>query len=210
MGNNIAAKDNANVENKEKNNNEINYTEIVYGLQTDISDITPIKIINDQLTSSAVDSIRESQLAANQLAKSLLIELLHDEHSPKKFGELLKYTFAYESVLKPTRDLIHWSLRTDSTMTSVEQQARTGLYSYMSRTGSAKSQLVGLSTHWLGQRDTRLFTLNPLLTWTMKQPELAVDPLAEVVKVALPHTRSSVVESMQYYALEALKSEDVK
>jgi hypothetical protein len=68
--------------------------------------------VNTQLSSAAVDSMKDSQEIANDLARSLVMEVLHGKNNTRKLGELLQYTFAYETVLAPTRDLIYWSLAT--------------------------------------------------------------------------------------------------
>jgi hypothetical protein len=88
------------------------YAEIVSGNDNEFT--APLRVfVHETLTSSAVDSIIDSQLLANELAKSLIIEVLQNKSNQGNLGQLLRYTFASPTVLCPTRDLVYWSLRSD-------------------------------------------------------------------------------------------------
>eukprot|EP01035_Chromulina_nebulosa_P066063 gene66063-90407_t len=83
----------------------------------------PIKIlINSTIASTAVDSLRDSQDIANQLAKDWLIQFLDDKSNQKKFGYFLQDLFSYEPVLSPTRWLVHWSVNSTATRVLSLQQ----------------------------------------------------------------------------------------
>lgn len=190
-------------------NNPIDmYVDIMMNLEDSV-DIAPIKaMLNDHISSSAIDTIRDSQVAANELAKTIIIEYFDNKQSAKQFGDMLSYTFSYESVLKPTRDLLFWSIDADSSKAHVYQQAKAGLYDWCAASG--KDQLAEASSHWLRQKDNMRVSVSPMLLWSLRQKTVSEDPLADVVVHALPFTKAAVVDSLQYYALEALKSEDTK
>ena len=68
-------------------------------------------MFKDSITSSAVDSIRDSQELINDYAKTLLKTTLENKESPGQLGILLKSFFEHEKVLKPTRNLLYWTLK---------------------------------------------------------------------------------------------------
>ena len=81
-------------------------------------------LVQDTLTSSAVDSLRESQQLANSIAKSLVLEVLTRTENRGKLGELLQYTFAADTVLTPTRELLYWSLELEHTFKNIVWQVQ--------------------------------------------------------------------------------------
>ncbi len=215
MGNNfvksVKSEDEGTNESKKDESRLLAASENSYNSQMDNTTITPIKVLlNEQITSSAVDSIRESQLIANEMAKSLIIEFFREPSSPKKFGELLNYIFSYESVLKPSRDIVYWSLQSSETYKSVELQAKSNSLALIGPEGGASTSVTNLTSDWLLRRDTRLSTFNPVISWACKEPAVTVEPLAGIVEQVLPLTRPVLVESLKYWAGVALQSEDVK
>lgn len=89
------------------------------------SDLPTIKVlINDSLATTAVDQLRDSQVAAHELSKSLIVDVLTDKHTPPKLGIILQSIFSYESLLQPTRDLIYWSIQIPSTFNPIYQQTK--------------------------------------------------------------------------------------
>lgn len=80
-------------------------------------------VLNDQVSITAVASMRRSRAVANDVAKSIIAEMLRSPLGASKFGETLNVLFSSEDVLANTRWLIYWSLRLDST---VDQTKRLG------------------------------------------------------------------------------------
>ena len=168
----------------------------------------PSGIVREHISSTAVDSIRDSQQTGNELAKANIMEVLKDKKSIIQFGELLSYSFSYESVLKPTRDLIYWSIQTEDSLKSLAHVSQSGIEDWSKSRG--KIDLTPPIKQWVLSRETRIVTINPLLTWTLREKSLSLEPLAVAVIDVLPYTKETTVENMKYWALEGLKSEDVK
>ena len=81
-------------------------------------------LVHDTITSQAVDELKRSQQMANDLAKSLILEVLKRKENRGKLGELLQYTFAADTVLTPTRELIYWSLELEQTFKNIVWQVQ--------------------------------------------------------------------------------------
>ena len=81
-------------------------------------------LVHDTITSQAVDELKRSQQMANDLAKSLILEVLGRKENRGKLGELLQYTFAADTVLTPTRELIYWSLELEQTFKNIVWQVQ--------------------------------------------------------------------------------------
>jgi hypothetical protein len=188
------------------------YAEIVS--EGDDSEISaPLKVfVYETLTSSAVDSIRDSQQLANELAKSLVIEVLDKKENIGKLGELLEYTFASDTVLSPTRELIYWSLKLDSTSSNIKWNCQwhrnywLGLSSFNgwrlddNRNVDMKTDwdkeyggrehtraaIVALAVAWLKDPLSRTIVVTPLLAWTLQQREEVVVPLAALTSDVIP------------------------
>ena len=81
-------------------------------------------LVHDTITSQAVDELKRSHQMANDLAKSLILEVLGRKENRGKLGELLQYTFAADTVLTPTRELIYWSLELEQTFKNIVWQVQ--------------------------------------------------------------------------------------
>ena len=160
-------------------------------------------LVQETFTSSAVDSIRDSQLLANELAKRLLIEVLQRKENRGKFGELLQYMFISNTVLSPTRELIYWSLTLDNTvddiaqnvklhrdfwLRSAERQATTKRSLERRLTDAA---LLGVIIRWLDDPVSRTQVVIPLLDWTLQEHESVIAPLTELAADSIPWTKVS-------------------
>lgn len=166
------------------------------------------RIVGEHISSTAVDSIRDSQESGNVLAKSKIMDVLKDKAAVTNFGELLNYSFSYESVLKPTRDLLYWSIQTEDCLKNLSNVSKSGIDDWAKLRG--KDDLIPPIKDWVLSKQTRIVTINPLLTYTLRDKSLSLEPLSQIVIDILPYTKESTVENLKWYALESLKSEDVK
>lgn len=170
--------------------------------------LNPIKgILNEQLSSTALDSLRDSQFAAHELAKSMIQNTLKAKKTKGQFGELLNYMFSYESVLYPTRWLVYWSLNSNDTVLNTTYQAKWQV-DYWGK-NSGKDEVIAASKLWLASSENRKECINPLMFWALNQKEVK-DPIAAVVIDALPYIKKDVVDAMKWCVSESLKSEDIK
>lgn len=168
-------------------------------------------ILNEQISSTAVDSLRDSQLVANEMAKTIIYDVLREKETKGKFGELLQFLFAYESVLHPTRWLVYWSLNLDTTLDSVVYQTKWQInyWAKQDPTAFLSSSLLDSSIYWLKSIEARKHHIDPLLLWTLKQKEIA-DPVAGIVVDALPYVKETTVDALKWAVSESLKSECTK
>lgn len=163
------------------------YAEIIPG-KTLPAAVPPLKIIiNQHVANAAIDSIRDSQQLADELSKGLIIDLLVHPQTPNQFGTLLKYTFAYEDILLPTRDLLFWSLKLPHIQQHLFMQTRTNLNWWLANYG--KTALYPLATQWILNPETRTSLIVPLLQYTCRDPENVMTPLAVLIAEAIPYAK---------------------
>lgn len=168
-------------------------------------------LINETLTSSAVDSIRDSRQLANELAKSLLIEVLERKENRGKFGELLLYLFVSDTVLSPTRHTIYWTLTLDNTIKNIVSNVeihRDYWLGFTENYDRSMRSIKKLHTRhegrlitdvmlmnqvilWLEDPLTRTAVLTPLIEWTLQQDEIVKFPLTDLAVDFLPWIKVS-------------------
>ena len=161
--------------------------------------LPPMKILlNKHITSTAVDSIRDSIKDSkdylNMLARELLLGILHDNKNQHIFGDFLKYTFSYESVLLPTRELVYWSLYQTDTFQTIQSYINYQVLQIISPTASLshniiKKSIVNSAIYNINDKAFKTCTLNPLIVWTLQQRDIVIDPLSKIIIDALPYVK---------------------
>eukprot|EP01031_Cornospumella_fuschlensis_P032744 gene32744-39584_t len=169
------------------------------------ADVPPIKVlINEQLAATAVDTIRDSQALAHELSKKLVVDYLTNKNSSEHVGIVLKVATSYESILKPTRDLIYWSLQFPCSIDPIATNAKSIINYIPVETVSILAQ------DWLKHPVTKKDIIVPLLTWTFQQPDVSVEPLRDVMVDWLPTSKELIKGTLKTSLLDALKSEETK
>jgi hypothetical protein len=172
-----------NHQNKNRNNNDKLYAEVIRVKGENY--LKPIKVIlNEQIASTAVDSIRESHDLVKALAKDLILDVLNDPNNPKKLGVFINHTLSFESVLYPTRDLIYWTLKLDSSHKNFLFQSKWQVNYWMKNNGCYS--IVNLSECWLNSSDSKDTTIIPFLQSVLTDKNTVADPLAKIISTALP------------------------
>ena len=173
--------DNNNIKNENDNNNQKN--------------IPPMKILlNNYITSSTVDSIRDSMKDSkeylNMLSRELLLGILHDNKNQHIFGDFLKYSFSYESILLPTRELIYYSLNDTNTYHMISSYLNNEILRIINNENNyIKKSLVNSSIYHIHDKFFKSYTFYPLIIWTIEQQEIVIDPLTKIIRSALPYTK---------------------
>ena len=157
------------------------------------------QLVNEQLKSSASDTLKESRDDAEKLAKSLILDACNKTEYRHEFGRVLEYIFSFESVQNPTRDLVWWSVKSPMSMNEIEGQALwwrryflSSTFPAISQRGSpgegfnyTKEQLTTLLAWWLPTPHAKSI-VNPLLIWTLRE-KVVVDSVVQIVNDALPY-----------------------
>lgn len=162
------------------------------------------QLVNDKLALSASDTIKESHDDAERLAKKLVLEALNKVEYRNEFGKVLEYIFSVESVRRPTRDLIYWSVSLPLSLNEIDRQAFSyARFFFIPSTRSAMPaagadslrhasgfsyttlQLSTLISWWLMTPHAKT-VVNPLLEWTLKQPHVS-EAVVQIVNDALPY-----------------------
>jgi len=173
--------DNSNIKNENDNNNQKN--------------IPPMKILlNNYITSSTVDSIRDSMKDSkeylNMLSRELLLGILHDNKNQHIFGDFLKYSFSYESILLPTRELIYYSLHDNNTYYIISSYLNNEMLRIINNENNyIKKSLVNSSIYHIHNNFFKSYSFYPLIIWTIEQQEIVIDPLTKIIRSALPYTK---------------------
>lgn len=164
------------------------YADLITDEDSETTGLKPIRVIlNESLTSSAVESIRDSQEIANALAKELIIDILSDKGTENKFGIFLQHIFTFDSTLQSARDLVFWGLKSDQSMSNATTLAKESLSAWSKGAGS--SQLLVLSNNWLHSAHSKTTSITPLLLWTLNQKQAVHDPLTDIVSKSIPFTQ---------------------
>ena len=149
------------------------------------SDIPPIKVLlNEQITSTAVDSLKDSEHMMHLLAKNMILDALHDKKTVRKFGMFLQSAFESEETLSETRKLVYWSLNTQDCTKNTQWLASWQLKGWMQTYGVG--QTAYLASWWVSSPDSRRQVISPLIAWAIRQDSFVTDPLAVVATGALP------------------------
>jgi hypothetical protein len=138
--------------------------------------------------------LKDSKQVIQLLAESLVYDTLHDKDTPKKFGEVLQYVFSYESTLANTRSQLYWAINTPDCFKSIESLTAWQLKSYFNT--HAISQLSFAARTWVVTPQARKTVICPLLTWTLRQKEFVITPLAYIIQDSLPFVQVQTVSSL--------------
>lgn len=148
----------------------------------------PIKVLlNEQITSKAVDSLKDSKDVVNFFANNLVIEVLKDKSTPKKFGDFLKYTFSFESTLAPTRSLIYWSIMSDVSFQNLRLLTVSQISDWISM--NAKHQILNSMNENMLSKNFKNVNIHPLIQWTLYQDNMVISPLSNIIIHSLPYTK---------------------
>jgi len=172
---------------------------------------TPLTgIVNEKLATAASESIKDSRDDAEKMAKKLILGALNKVEYRNDFGRVLEYIFSVESVRKPTRDLIFWSLASPLSLQEINiQTVRWKRYFLINPMDSAargkledvrnahhlqvvgpgfslaKTQLATLISWWLLTPQAKT-VINPLLEWSLKE-QYVVESTIQIINNALPY-----------------------
>jgi hypothetical protein len=147
--------------------------------------VPPIKVmINEHVANTAIDSIQDSQQAANKLSKDLILDLLSNPDIPNQFGTFLNHTFAYEQILQPTRELLYWSLRFPHLQDHLYKQSRSGLNWWLANYGH--DTFYPIVSEWLIHPMTRKTVIVPILQTSLKDPVNVMQPTAVLFSQVIP------------------------
>ena len=190
MGGNFSKDD------KSKANNI--YAELITGKSP------PIKVLlNEQITSTAVDSLKDSlndsKEFVNLFANNLVIEVLKDKNTAKTFGNFLNYTFSFESTKAPTRSLIYWSIMSDTSIGNISLLSTTQICTWMNLYG--KNQIVDVLDHYLLRKSFQTIYIHPLLLWTLQQEHIVISPLSNIIADSLLYTKVSSIFSISLFTV---------
>lgn len=173
-------------------------------------ELPPIKvIIHSAIAESAAVSIKDSHTLANELSKSLLLDLLNNPDSAGKFGCLLDQVFQYEALLDPTRQLIYWAVTAQPDVHyAMYSLTRYQLIEYMHYYLPAlvSDQIKA----WLLWPDTSATFFVPLLCDLARSRDVIIDPLADIVKESIPLVKEMALGELKTVIAETLKAEDTK
>jgi hypothetical protein len=142
------------------------------------------EIINNQIASTAADSIRESDIIVKDYAKALIMDTLNDKESRAKVGIILQGILAHEPVLQPTRALVYWGVQSESSVNNLAWQSKYGLNQWVDLYG--EKVVSKASVDYLDSMHAQHIVIKPILLWVLKQKAWCQDPAAANVVYSLP------------------------
>lgn len=173
----------------------------IIGNYTEDGKLKPIRVIlTDQIAASAVDSMKDSKDLANQLAKDLVVEILQTPKNHTVFSEMLQKIVGEEGFNEYTRSLVYWALHSKESVdySIILMKAQVEYYLNIHRSSLRDPKeftMLDLASSviswWLNSHETKKTTIIPLLEWTLKQSDIVIDPLSEVVSDMGPYLKVS-------------------
>lgn len=191
------------------------YSEFIEDKTMDVKNIKDL--FNSQLQQKAVNSIRDSETVVNDLAKALLIDVFLNPGNRGNLGNALQYLFTHETVLKPTRELVYWSVNSSDSQHQILNLSKSQVSYWLrdsSRTGGqvmSKALLVDLASWWILSPINRKECIVPLIDWCLKTENAdAMANLIEISADAILKNQESTVGALSYFASLALNSQEIR
>lgn len=142
---------------------------------------TAATTVNEHIQNAAVDSIRDSHNFLREVARNIVVTALNDPQAAVKLGETLKTIVGYErEMLAPTRDLILWSLRLETTIDYTNALSKLqSRYWTMDPVGReyTLAMLASLAKWWIKVEDHRKGYIHPLIDWCLLSKDSEVPSL---------------------------------
>lgn len=134
------------------------------------------ELIHDQITSSAVDqikdTIKDSHIILQQEAKALVLDMLTQPQHPNLFGQILQSIFINENVLSPTREYLYWTLSLPHTINNTNAIAKYQLLYWLNdQEGKVYTDklLIDFLEWWVCHPLTSPELVVPLISWSLSQ-----------------------------------------
>jgi len=169
-------------------------------------------MLNEHIASSAVDSLRDSKLIADELAKEWIMNSLSDRKNIIRFGFILQDLFSYEPVLSPTRWLVNWTIARKSTENLALFQLKWHLKDFTVGNNSSISKhvLVSSTSDLLQSKIFCSSQVAPLLTWALDDHDITVANLIDLTAWSIPFAKENAVQGIKSIVNESLKSPETK
>lgn len=174
------------------------------------SDIPSFKVlIHEQLAQSASNSIEGSTLLAQEISKSLVVDLLRSKENTKKFGVLLGDIFKFDSILEPTRSLIYWSIQTDASMSALGNMSAAGLGQFLLQPTTIKLTNSMFSNYL---RDDYFIShiSKPYFTWLLTDRDYCIHPLVALAEYHMRTQKDEIHAAVKDAILVGLKAETTR
>jgi hypothetical protein len=153
-------------------------------------------LMKESFTSSLADSIERSHEAAHEVAKALVLDVLHDSSNIQHVGTILSHIFADETVLSSTRALAYFYLHTSESMSNILWQLSWLRFYYCRGGGKVLFPISSFLNHlapqvyseieainqfllWSQQKEFR-DVIYPIVIWSLEQDESVVKPLGQI------------------------------
>jgi hypothetical protein len=156
-------------------------------------------LMKESFTSSLADSIEKSHEAAHEVAKALVLDVLHDCSNIQHVGTILSHIFTDETVLSSTRALAYFYLHTNVSIGNILWQLNWLRFYYCRGGGKVSSfifftlpdpqvyseiELINQFLLWSQQKEFR-DVVYPIVIWSFQQEESVVKPLGEIAGESL-------------------------
>ena len=157
-----------------------------------------IQILVDRaIAPTAVDSIKESEELVNELAKTICIDVLQKKEYATVFGVFLQDLFKFDSVREPTVGLVTWAVATPEAFQNTLHLAKVNRDYWIGVDQEGRPYtdvaLRDLSTWWFDHPLTKTDVVLPLITWSLEQREMALDPAVDNIKAFVKSKSTQVL-----------------
>eukprot|EP01041_Mallomonas_annulata_P009590 gene9590-19933_t len=174
-------------------------------------------LVKERITTSAVESLRDSQQLANDMAKTLVIDIFQDKANVKKLGHILQYLFSFEKVLEPTRHLVHWSLQLPVTVDNTTWLVKAQRQYYFTGGGSTYTNhhLLVLIQDWLLHPQSRSEVIRPLVLSVIRDTDTNTDLFRSITQLTSTnikdkHNEVAIQGALNWAITEFLNAEQTK
>jgi len=148
-------------------------------------------MLNERIASSAVDSLRDSKLIADELVKEWIMKSSSDRKNIIRFGFILQDLFLYEPVLSPTRWLVNWTIARNSTERLALFQLKWHLKAFTIGNHSiiSKNTLVSSASSLLQSKNFCSTTVAPSLIRTLAEHDSTVVNSIDLTVWSIPFAK---------------------
>jgi len=170
-------------------------------------------LVNDTLTLTALEGIKDSRDLAENIAKQLVLQVLTTPIYQEQFAEVLKYIFSYETVLSPTRWLAYWALGGKDCLSNTIYQSKWQLNYFFhdieplgAKQYTVNQINLGIKS-WISNPLSRKNILIPNISWYLNQN---IDIITKDIAKAIPKAEEKTIQGLSHLIVESLKSDIVR
>lgn len=175
----------------------------------------PIRILlRNNITNSAVESLRDSQELAIELSKKMILNYLNNHENVVITTELLSTLLSNPQVRATIRPSVSYLIASTQPRQYIYQYAFSTKDYYLHPSGAGRQDclvaLINLLDWWFREDSSRKDVVVPLAAWALLLEDSVMNPAAGLAAWALPAAEESTTQAFTDLLVWYLEAEDTK